>query len=228
MRNLLIAGAAMALAFSAPAAQAAQVVANGDFSNGFTDWTLFTTPMGTLGFPPDPQVTSFDVLGVPGSSANPAAELQVGNTPNNGGTEQGGGLRQTITTVAGPLNFSANVAAFASRGTNGEGGVFSVLLDGVTLDTFTSGVINAGTVDRGFLSFNQVVTGGSHDLELLATRRFTNCCSRGDTPFQYFDNVSGLQAGTSSAPEPAAWAMMIVGFGLAGSVMRRKARVGRA
>ena len=224
MRNLLIAGAAMAAALTATGAQATQVVANGDFSSGFTSWTTFTTANGTLGFPPDPQVTSFDVTG--GGASN-AAELQVGDTPNNGGVEEGGGLRQTITTVAGPLNFTADVAAFAPRGTNAEGGVFSVLLDGITLDTFTAGAINAGTVDRGFLSFSQVVSGGSHDLELLATRRFTNCCSRGDTPFQYFDNVSGLQAGTSSAPEPAAWAMTIVGFGLAGSVMRRKARVGR-
>jgi len=223
MRNLLIAGA-MAAAFSATAAQAAQVVTNGDFSAGLTDWTAFTTANGTLGFPPDPQVTSFDVTGF---GASDAAELQVGNTPNNGGTEEGGGLRQTITTVAGPLNFNADVAASAPNLTNGEGGVFSVLLDGVTLDTFTVGAITPGTV-RGFLSFNQVVTGGSHDLELLATRGFTNCCSRGDTPFQYFDNVSGLQAGSSSVPEPAAWAMMIVGFGLAGSVMRRQARVGRA
>jgi len=224
MRNLRIAGVAMAAALLATAAQAAQVVANGDFSAGFTDWTTFTTANGALGFSPDPQVTSFDVTGF---GASDAAELQVGDTPNNGGVEDGGGLRQTITTVAGPLNFNADVAAFASHLTNGEGGVFSVLLDGVTLDTFTVGAINAGTVDRGVLSFSQVVTGGSHDLELLATRRFTNCCSRGDTPFQYFDNVSGLQAGTGSAPEPAAWAMMIVGFGLAGSVMRRKARAAR-
>jgi hypothetical protein len=218
----------MAVALSATAAQATQVIANGDFSAGFADWTLFTTPLGTLGLPPDPQVTSFDVLGVPGSSASPAAELEVGDTQYNGGTEQGGGLRQTITTVAGPLNFTANVAAFAPDLSNGEGGVFSVLLDGVTLDTFTVDTINAGTVSRGVLLFNRVVTGGSHDLELLATRRFEIGPSRGDTPFQYFDNVSGLQAGTSSVPEPAAWAMMIVGFGLAGSAMRRQARVGRA
>ena len=214
----------MAAALLATAAQAAQVVANGDFSAGLTDWTTFTTAKGTLGFPPDPQVTSFDVTG---GGASDAAELQVGDTPFNGGQEEGGGLRQTITTLAGPLNFNADVAVFAPRLTNSEGGVFSVLFDGVTLNTFTVGAINAGTASRGVLSFSQVVTGGSHDLELLVTRRFTNCCSRGDTPFQYFDNVSGLQPGTSSAPEPAAWAMMIVGFGLAGSVLRRKARVGR-
>ena len=222
MRNLLITGAAMAVALSATAAQATQVVANGDFSAGFADWTTFTTTNGTLGLPPDPQVTSFDVLGVPGRSASNAAELEVGDTQYNGGTEAGGGLRQTITTVAGPLNFSANVAAFAPRFTNDEGGVFSVLLDGVTLNTFTADSINAGTVSRGFLSFNQVVTGGSHDLELLATRRYEIGPSRGDTPFQYFDNVSGLQAGTASAPEPATWALMIGGFGLAGAALRRR------
>src|SRR5690348_10319694 len=92
MRTLLIAGAAMAVALSATAAQAMQVVTNGDFSAGFTGWTTFTTANGTLGFPPDPQVTSFDVTGF---GASDAAELEVGDTPNNGGTEEGGGLRQT-------------------------------------------------------------------------------------------------------------------------------------
>lgn len=51
--------------------------------------------------------------------------------------------------------------------------------------------------------------------------RFSNLGS-GNQSFE-FDNVSF----TASVPEPATWAMMIIGFGLIGAAMRRRHRGGR-
>lgn len=45
---------------------------------------------------------------------------------------------------------------------------------------------------------------------------------RGFTP-AYIDNIV-LEAGLIEAPEPATWALMILGFGLTGAVVRRRAR----
>ncbi|MEW5685191.1 MAG: PEPxxWA-CTERM sorting domain-containing protein [Pseudomonadota bacterium] len=43
----------------------------------------------------------------------------------------------------------------------------------------------------------------------------------GVPPFALLDNVS-LRSATAAVPEPATWALMITGFGLAGGVMRRR------
>lgn len=213
----------MALAMATTAAQAAELVTNGDFATGdFTAWTLYTTINGTLGPAPAPQVTSFDVTG---SGASTAAEFQVGRAvPENGGNA-GGGIFQSITTISGLLTFSADFASFASTVQNSSGGLFSVLLDGVTLNSFDTGSIAGGSIERGSLAFGMIVTAGTHVLSLQATRPFTTGVPGplyGRTPFQYFDNISATQG---AVPEPATWGLMITGFGLAGGALRRRARI---
>jgi hypothetical protein len=182
-----------------PVEGAEQLIENGDFTEGhLADWTAFTTLSGTLGFPPDPKARLFDVSG---SEVEHAAEFQVGQA-GDVGTEEGGGLMQTIHTKAGVLAFSA---AFAKH-VNLEGGTFSVLLDGVTEDTVSFGIMPKGTIDRGTLSFDVPVTAGSHVVEILITRDFTNGSKRGDTPFQYVTDISATQPGVgdASATTPAA------------------------
>ena len=165
-----------------------QTVKNGDFSTGnFHHWTTFTTQFGTLGYPNFPKVTSFDVTG---SGAQEAAEFQVGQV-GDVGSEEGGGIMQTITTTQGELDFSANIAAFTSKQVNLEGGTFSVLLDGVTEDTVTIGVMAKHTIQRGELSFDATVTAGSHTLEILITRDFTGGTRRGNTPVRICDEHFG-------------------------------------
>jgi hypothetical protein len=221
MRKFLATGGALAvLALAATSANAAQLITNGDFATGdFTGWTLFTTANGTTGPGPAPQVTSFDVTG---SGASLAAEFEVGEAVFSG-AQEGGGIRQSITTTAGMLTFSTDFAARAAERTNASGGVFSVLLDGVSLATFNTGEIAALSVERGTLAFATTVTAGSHLLSLQMTRPFTVTTSTGGTPYQYFDNVSATQA-AAAAPEPATWGLMIAGFGLAGGALRRRAR----
>lgn len=204
----------------ATSANAVELVTNGGFDAGLTGWTLFTTEEGRIGSGMDlPGVTSFDVTGL---GAENAAQLQVGQTPVGVG-QQGGGLRQTITATAGGLIFFADIASLETNMTgNGSAGLFSVLLDGVTLDTFDFGVIGAGVTERGSLSFDTTVTAGDHILEILITRPFRGGGPGGATPRQYVTNVSATQTDGGAVPEPSTWALLILGFAAAGAGLRAR------
>lgn len=199
------AGLATGLAL-APAAKAS-IVTNGDFATGdFTGWTLFTTPDGSLGPLGSglPAVTSFNVTGAGGQNA---ATFQVGSFD---GTEQGGGITQTVTLPGGMINFSANIAALGDTtvdDTNAEGGVFNVLLDGVTEDTLDIGSIGPNAVIRGNLAFTATESAGPHSLEILITRMFDNSAA-GVTPDQFITNIAIAPA----IPEPASGALLAAGL----------------
>ncbi len=201
---LLASTALLAATFAFTGARANEAVANGGFLTGdLADWTTFTTANGSLGFAPDPQVTSFDVTG---GGAQNAGEFQVGEV-NFTTLREGGGLRQTITADAGPLFFSADIAAYDKPAfTNSDGGIFSVYLDGTLEDSVNFGQINGGQTLRDTLSFSEAVTAGQHDLEILMTRpeRNANGVDIGQpqllyTPYQYVTDVSALQ-GTPTSP----------------------------
>lgn len=161
--------AAMLVGVWASSAQA-NLVLNGGFDTGdFTDWTLFTTPNGSNGPSPLPQVVSFDVTG---GGASDAAEFEVGEVTFTA-LQEGGGIQQTITTVAGIAVMHVDIAAFNISGSdNGEGGVFTLLLDGVPLDSFTTGSITNGTTIRDSLDFTGAITAGNHVLAVQITRDF--------------------------------------------------------
>jgi hypothetical protein len=160
-------------------------------------------------------VTAFDVKG---TGANNAAQFQVGDL-NSAGLQEGGGIRQTINATAGLLTFSTDFAASISGGINESGGIFSVLLDGVVLNSFDTGQI-AGT-ERGTLSFATNVTAGMHIITLEVTRPFIN--NAFVIPQQYFDNVSAIQGG-AAVPEPSVWAMLMLGFVSLGGALRLRRR----
>jgi hypothetical protein len=173
-----------------PTANAA-IVTNGNFATGdFTGWTLFTTPNGSLGPSGSglPAVTSFNVTG---SGAQNAATFQVGEVVFDG-TQQGGGITQTVTLPGGSISFSASIASLGDTtvdSVNQEGGVFNVLLDGVTEDTLDIGPINPNGVIRDMLTFTTTESAGAHTLEILITRPFQNL-GAGGTPDQFITNIA--------------------------------------
>lgn len=213
---------AAAIILGSSAAHATSIIQNGDFATGdLTGWTLFTTANGTIGQSPNPQVSVFDVTG---AGAQNAAEFNVGQVNFVlFGTPEGGGLFQTISTEAGTLSFSADVAAFEPGPRNNQLGIFSVLLDGNVLDTVNLGNIEQTGTLRGSLDFSHDVTLGSHTLAIQMARPFTS--TFGVTPNQYVTNISATFA---AVPEPATWALMLAGFGGVGGLLRRSRRLATA
>ena len=90
----------------------------------------------------------------------------------------------------------------------GAGGVFSpsaILIDGIST-AFTSPAL--GTI--GFVNFTGLsLTGGSHTIEFQQLNGAT---------WVFVSEVSFA----GGVPEPASWAMLITGFGLAGTALRRR------
>lgn len=197
---------------------------NGDFQTGsLSYWTTYTTANGTLGSG-RPTISNFDVVGSGLSSS--ALGLSVGYLappcsfpgvlcpfPN-----EGGGIRQTESFSGGLTSLQADVAVANSTlygGLNGDGGIFSLFLDGLLLDSFSVGNITAGTVRRGHLDFTSFVSAGSHTLEILVTRQHSESLSL----TQYIDNVS-----VSAIPEPATTALVGLGILALVTFREKKAR----
>lgn len=190
-------------------ATAAQLINNGDFSQGLTGWTVTTTPNGVANAAP----ASFDVAG---SGSQTAARFNVGVVNFDFGVPAaGGGVVQSFVSAGGQGVFSASIAAQGQQFTNLDGGTFSVWLNGVQKGSFATGQIGAGATVRSTLLFSDTLLTGSNSLEIRIVRPFISSVN---SPFQYVTNVSMLGA----VPEATTWAMMILGFGIVGVSMRRR------
>ncbi len=198
------------LAVFAAQAGATNLIQNGDFQSGdFTGWTIGTTSGGTWGqgFP--------IVTGWPLGGMN-AAEGEVGNI-NPTGTQQGGTLTQVFTSGAGAASLSFLYAAMGDGvHTNADGGDFTLILDGVTLNSIDVGSIGPNDLLSGTLTANANLSAGTHTLEIDVTRMYTSAFQ--NTPYQY---VTGVDV-DGTVPEPGSLILMGSGvLGLAG-VLRRK------
>ena len=213
----------LAVLFAAGFGNAQATLVNGDFqAGGLSNWTAFTTANGTLGSG-KPAILNFDVAGNGFSSS--ALGLSVGYfTPPCAfpglfcpRPTEGGGVRQSVVFSGGMASLQADVAVANSTiygGYNGDGGTFSLLLEGLLLDSFSVGQITAGTVQRGHLDFTSFVSAGVHSLEILVTRQYAESGSL----VQYIDNVS-----VSSVPEPTTTSLLGLGI-LALVFLKRKGR----
>jgi hypothetical protein len=218
----IILSAALVAASTSPAC-AVEVLTNGNFEAGISGWTSYATANGTIteipSLPPSsvqPQVAKTVSFNTTGSGASNALFLNAGvYQPPYGSSQQGGGVSQLFTLGKdGTATFSANIAAFTTNNSLGVG-LLSVLLDGVVMDSFDFGALNNATA-RSTLDFSTALAAGDHTISLQATRLFAP--GRGVTS-QYFDNAS---LNFNAVPEPATWAMMILGMGVIGGTMRRR------
>ena len=76
-----------------------------------------------------------------------------------------------------------------------------------------------GFVDWTNYTFEFIADNSSSYLYFLA-----NGAPSGQPPFSLLDNVSLTGPHAAAVPEPATWAMMIMGFGAIGGIMRRRVR----
>jgi hypothetical protein len=208
--TFLLGAVAACLAF-APFASA-DLITNGDFETGdFTGWTVFTTANGTVS---GGAVTSFDTTG---AGASLAAQFNVGDV-NYTGNQEGGGISQVFDLASdGTVDFSADVATDSSTFNNVSGGVYSLLVDGTTYDSYNSGPVNFD-VYRDTLTASVGLTAGDHTLEILITRPYV--AYEGGTPTQYVDNVTAAEE--ASTPEPATLAMLGLGLSAIGLLRKRR------
>lgn len=218
MRNRIFTGFAALLAATAlgASAQASNLLVNGDFETGdLSGWTVTDQAGGSGSW----------YLGANGGGS----PLNGFGTPTlgaggsyNAQTDQGGpgshSLSQSFNAIAGGsffLDFSAYASDQSGAGPVGVGLDFGtspnqhveVLLNGNLLYT---GIFTTDWASYTFDITSYVVTG-------------SNTLTFGEVDNQLFLNAGVDNVSVSGVvPEPATWAMMIMGFGLAGATLRRR------
>ena len=181
---------------------AAEFVTNGNFETGtFAGWTA----TGNVGVAPTAVYAAYGL----GSSA--FGNYLVGF--NGGDLAPNGVINQAITTSAGQsytLSFDYAVTS------GGAQSLTASVLDANTLATISTQTVftTLSSPKTGGFSFTALSSGTIVRFSDVATNP-TNSQDIG------LDNVS--VTGTA-LPEPASWALMIVGFGLVGGAVRRRSQ----
>lgn len=219
--KISLAAAMLAAAITASAANAVTVVTveaagvQNTTIGGTTAYETFDTVFGYT----SPYVTSFGgsaYTGTFGSVLSNGADV-YGGAGGTGRYESVQGT--TVLTVTGGVDYfglwasaldGGNAVAFYKGGSL----VDTISLVSQPLDSGYFGNPNANFLGQNggekYAFFNFVVTGGYDEVRLIQNN---------GGGFE-LDNVT---VGTVTAvPEPAAWAMLIAGFGLVGAVMRRR------
>jgi len=211
MRKLLT--AIVAVVALPAAAQAANLLQNGSFEDSTSP---FTTPPGWFNIGHTEGVLSYATLGLPAFDGDYV--YVTGGQSSNGFLFPGEGIGQTVGTTAGDIY----QLSFGYTGENCPGctTVFTVNLGAFSQD-FTIVADDSGFFRKAFTVATldpYVATGASTTLSFVL--KSTTNIGNNDP---IFDRVILERIGTTDAvPEPATWALMLLGFGSAGAVLRRR------
>ena len=203
----------LALAGAGGAAHAATLLTNGDFEadgGSLNGWAITTTAAGNVGALTDSQYGP--CCGTTGSE--PAYSSNHFATFDSGNVTGSATLSQSFGTVAGQtyaLNF--DLGAFG-----GGANTVDVTIQGMTHSyTVNADNNNDTTFHPQTISF--IGLGGAQTVSFGVT-------TVADNTDALLDNVTLI--GPNVVPEPATWALMVLGFGGAGAVLRRRRKMALA
>jgi hypothetical protein len=208
IRTILL-GAAVALsgALVASASNAAVIYSNfgpGQSYAGGSGWTLDG---------PDTDEPVFQGMSFTAAASGNVSQIDIAIHTLNGGANSGAVSLWTS-------NFGAELGSWAFSGApnccGGTGAIEVTGISGAHLDAGTTYqlVANVDSSFDGFWNWNTTgATGNVSEDNFVVIDNFTTGA---------FDVLSG------GVPEPASWALMLVGFGGAGAALRRRRRAARA
>ncbi|QHL90247.1 PEPxxWA-CTERM sorting domain-containing protein [Sphingomonas changnyeongensis] len=213
----------LAATLAAPAS-AANLLVNGSFENGFNGWTLG----GTSGDGVQPAVINYNSATAYPTGAYGEAVPATNSAANPGFDAVGSKAAYFVADLARPQTLSQTVNVIS--GTNYTFG-FDVYLP-------FNGAANPNdasfTASVGGIQFASFSASGQPAGKWLTFKSSGVATVTGPSTFQFTFNSFGIPAKdfvvdrvffapTDAVPEPASWAMMITGFGLAGMGLRRRA-----
>lgn len=219
--NAFLAAAAVAGLMTANAANAATLVDGFDITA--TNSQLTTTVPGAVTFADSDTFANY----VNDSVVTPIATIS-GGVLNPGNTNPGSGINNAnianyVASEPGnpeTIAFNSNQTYFGLLwGSVDAGNTVTFLEDGTVLASFTGAALESDGVglqgypaNGSFVDFTSTI--GSFNQVVL---------SGNDDPFETSNFAVGAQS--SAVPEPAAWAMMLLGFGMIGYAMRKRSNV---
>ncbi|MEZ6232633.1 MAG: GC-type dockerin domain-anchored protein [Phycisphaerales bacterium] len=151
---------------------------NGDFETGdFSGWNVaFTIPNGNASYQ---NVELFDIDGPGPLGTNFAARFSVGRLVFANGGDEGIEMTQTLNLTAGTAyTLDADIAAINTNatGSNSQGGIFDLIVDGVSIANFAVGDLGASATQGpeffGHLT-GTFTASGTHTVGISIRRPFT-------------------------------------------------------
>ena len=206
MRKLFVAAAAMAML---PTSANAATIVNGSFETGAS-----TNPFGTVPGGNTSTIAGWEVLGN-------SVDYIDGYWPANDGVRSidlngngQGGIAQTFATV---MNQAYAVTFWLAGNSDGNPTIKTIRVDtnGSNSQVFAFDTTGLNEANMGWKKFTYNFVAGS-----TTTKLSFNSLDAGAYGAA-LDNVA-----ISAVPEPATWAMMLLGIGLIGGAMRRRLGAG--
>lgn len=218
MKHMIISGAAIAMLAIAGQSAAANLIVNGGFeqtNNGFSETQ---TPLGWTNVGHTDGVIAYSVFNTPAYEGSYFYdEGGYGDASN----APGDGIEQTIATNPG----QTYTLRYGLTGENVSGVELSdVLINGALAQQETLTVNSSyGELAAPFSTYT---------LTFTATGASTTIAFVTDANSPSFGNndpmIDGISVDVGGVPEPASWALMLTGFGLAGAMVRSRKAPARA